>query len=1017
MRDVVCWEPAHVGKVINIDADFVPDEVFWAVHLDAPLHVQGAVEESPYKVLDPIDLLSDFLSPDRNHFQLAVLGQTGAGKSHLIHWMRQRIENDERRAVVTVRRLETNLRAILDKLINQLPDNRRRRFKDELDGAGAMLKTKTAQKASLLFNLSVAIGQDDVRAGSGLPRDAEEHFLRTLPDLLSDPQFKSDYFLKDGEIIDELVDRLFSTAAGRREAERLEFSKENLPLRNVDTKSASAKAREALDGLLFDQDRTIPAALAVINRNLGDAIALSMNFSGDRLGELMGELRAELAQQGRELVLLFEEFARFQGYDGALLDALLVQGGDRRCNIRWAIACTRGFYKGLPDTARTRMTAVVDMDRTHAELVNSMGHVERFAGRYLNAARWGRDGLRRAYDSGRDDGDVPNKCDDCTYRPDCHKAFGRSEDGFGLYPLTARSIEIMSERAASGANLDDAQRFNPRQFQRGVLLPTLTKGGEALREHVFPNGAFLDEFSGVSSAVPPIIREQLKEKHGAKGERYVALFDLWSGSPNGDGLAAEIYAAFGLSRLSADQVVPAEQGKQKPKEPPPPAPKPPPGPDVPPEIQGLRDWPTGGSLSQSLAQKLRILLFRVINRSIDWDDIGLEQNKFAGATEGSRPFRQQSVGFVRQTTMSKTGVAVQVTLPFDPGDEREFNRTAIALEGLLEAERHGAWTFPDAEEKLAALLELTERCALEVVGQLHALEGNREEWDPLAGAMELLAVTAALRGALPGDASAQKILDECFRTPPDRQAFHNGDLKSVYDRLRKNHADLVAFVRAQASGSKGGVVGAFLDPRRPLRAIKEFVDRPWRLKRRPKPLSVDFYYRVGTLYESVSASLDEAVEGEKSLRSEWIARVEAAFGSNAKKDEIATAAEKFVGTIHDSGLGVGSVDRMRRSIEQFRLTPFDKTRNEARALMTADASSVLATCGRGDVEAATAADALAAALQKVLDDANKELTVRERNLGVAGGTSIEAALARIGASLDDIIDNLTKLKAWADAAQ
>src|SRR5579883_2563180 len=479
MRDVLCWEPSRVWSVINIDADFVPDEVFWAVHVDTPLEVRGAAEDSPYKTIAPSELVAEFLDPIRDHFQLAVLGQTGAGKSHLIRWMRQHIESDDRRVVVTVRRLETNLRAILDALVGELPKDRRRRFREELDQAGVMLRTREGQRESLLNNLSVAIRQDRARDSSGLDPQMENFFLNSLPNLLLDPQLRRDKFLKEGEIIDELVNRLFSTRAGRREAERLEFAKDNLPLRNVDMGRASAIARDALDCLLYDQERTVPAALAIINRNLGDAISLSMNFSGDRLAELMGELRRSLAEQGKELVLLFEEFARFQGYDGALLGALLVQGGDGLCNIRWAIACTSGFYKGLPDTARTRMTAVVDMDRSQTRREDAERLGVRFAGRYLNAVRLGREELKRAHDGDRSE-PAPNRCDGCEYRRTCHDAFGVSDDGYGLYPLTAQAVDIMSERAAERESPDDPHRFNPRTFQKGLLIPVLTDGGAAI---------------------------------------------------------------------------------------------------------------------------------------------------------------------------------------------------------------------------------------------------------------------------------------------------------------------------------------------------------------------------------------------------------------------------------------------------------------------------------------------------------------------------------------------------------
>jgi hypothetical protein len=1011
VRDVLCWDPDRVGSVINIDADFVPDEVFRAVHVDTPLHVRGAAEDSPYRPLAPSELLAEFLDPIRNHFQLAVLGQTGAGKSHLIRWMRQHIENDDRRAVVTVHRLETNLRAILDKLVGELPKDRRHRFREELDQAGVMLRTREGQKESLLNNLSVAIRQDRAQDNSGLDRQTEEFFLENLPNLLLDPQLRRDKFLQEGEVIDELVDRLFSTRAGRREAERIEFTRDNLPLRNIDIARASAIARDALEGLLYDQDRTVPAALAIVNRNLGDAISLSMNFSGDRLAELMGELRKSLAQQGKELVLLFEEFARFQGYDGALLGALLVQGGDGLCNIRWAIACTSGFYKGLPDTARTRMTAIIDMDHSQTGGEDAERRRIRFAGRYLNAVRVGREELKRAYD-GDDREHAPNKCDGCEHRRPCHKAFGASDDGYGLYPLTPRAVEIMSERAAERESPDDPHRFNPRAFQRGVLLPVLTDGGAAIASHMFPNGALHQSFGGVSRDVPPMHRERLQEKYGRDAERYVALLDLWSGSVSGEGLSPEVFQAFGLEPVFEAPEPPEPEGRRKRK---PPQDEPQAQP-IPPEIQEIRAWPGGGSLSQALSEKLRSQLFKQIIRTIDWDGLGLERSKFAGATGAARPFRQLSLVFERQETRRTPAVPVQFTLPFDHGDERDFNRTATALEGLLEVERYGGWNFPDAEEKLICLLDLTERCAIEVARQLGALEGDRAAWDPVAGAMELLAVTAALSGTLPtGEANAETILDRCFRAPVDGIRSHQDDgLRKLYERLRGQHARLVEFVRAHCSGTKGGQSGRFLNPRRPLAALQEFLARDWRLERRPQRLETDFYKQVGDLYEHIASSLSEAVDRERSLRSEWLARVGGAFGPDPSMEAIVEGVQKPLATVQDFGLPVRSIGNLAPLIEQFKSAPFARTAGDARALVLASPAVAVLSCGRGDAETAALVDQLIAGLQMVLQDAGNELTARERSVGSAGGDRIERAATRMITSLGRLSEDLARLQGWSN---
>ena len=78
----------------------------------------------------------------------------------------------------------------------------------------------------------------------------------------------------------------------------------------------------------------------------------------------MTRLRSYLKMQGQELVLLVEEFARLQGIDRALLQAITSQGDDRQCKMRTAIAVTTGFFQSVAETAYMRTTHIVDMDRS-----------------------------------------------------------------------------------------------------------------------------------------------------------------------------------------------------------------------------------------------------------------------------------------------------------------------------------------------------------------------------------------------------------------------------------------------------------------------------------------------------------------------------------------------------------------------------------------------------------------------------------------------------------------------------
>ncbi len=71
--------------------------------------------------MNPSEFLADFLRADRPHALAAILGETGSGKSHLVHWMRLHLRDDATRMIMVVRKSGTSLRAIVRDIISKLP--------------------------------------------------------------------------------------------------------------------------------------------------------------------------------------------------------------------------------------------------------------------------------------------------------------------------------------------------------------------------------------------------------------------------------------------------------------------------------------------------------------------------------------------------------------------------------------------------------------------------------------------------------------------------------------------------------------------------------------------------------------------------------------------------------------------------------------------------------------------------------------------------------------------------------
>ena len=90
----VCWTSSNVTATIPTEAATPSDAVLLATH--APLRIRrqaGAVVDDSAKLVTESDVLDEFLTKEPNNGVLVapVLGESGAGKSHLIRWVNAKI--------------------------------------------------------------------------------------------------------------------------------------------------------------------------------------------------------------------------------------------------------------------------------------------------------------------------------------------------------------------------------------------------------------------------------------------------------------------------------------------------------------------------------------------------------------------------------------------------------------------------------------------------------------------------------------------------------------------------------------------------------------------------------------------------------------------------------------------------------------------------------------------------------------------------------------------------------------
>ena len=368
IRQNLPWDPRSVREIINPYAEHISDSIFKAVHSNWDLNIavpQGQtyqnIQDTHYNTQSMGHFLDDFLSEKRPHVLAVVLGQTGTGKSHLIHWMRIHLPKSDKSEIIVVKKSKTSLRNIVKMIIDRLPEtSKKQSFFDAFNNTIGEELPVSERRSRLTAEIALAIKGDEVPE-KATTREAQ--IQKNLHYLFFDNSIQEKYFLKDNSIISQIVDHIFEQSKSEHRPDKaLEFLEQHLSFGGEDFTRAGEEAINALYFLDKEEDRKY--ALQVINRNLDKAIQKTLSFTDDRIEELLGELRRDLKLQGKELILLVEEFARLQGIDRALLQAVTTQADADQCKMRTAIAVTTGFFETVAATAYTRTTHIVNMDKS-----------------------------------------------------------------------------------------------------------------------------------------------------------------------------------------------------------------------------------------------------------------------------------------------------------------------------------------------------------------------------------------------------------------------------------------------------------------------------------------------------------------------------------------------------------------------------------------------------------------------------------------------------------------------------
>jgi hypothetical protein len=919
----VCWQKGRVFNVMNPDAEHVQNDVFLAVHSDHELSLMdpnpaNRGEANARWHIDAREFLKRFLDPNKHHVQAVVQGESGSGKSHFIKWMSLNIHSSENTYVLVIPKAGMSLRKIVERIIEVLPKDRQQNYTQKLQHIGSHFSTREQRRGSLLDSIAQSI-KSDSRLNTSEPISEEEETLITdLPNIFYDPYLRT-YLDKKGGIIDELVEHIFEAPQNyeRLENQRL-FTIEDLPLKISEIHKMAENTRPVFKQLtMYPED--VSLALRIINRNLNRAIPLVLNFSGDELIELMLDMRRSLKKIKKNLVLLIEDFARLQGIDGALLQALIEAASDTNglCDIRWAMAITRGYYEPIAKTVQTRKEFLVDMDLSTSgeNRIVDDDFIISFAARYLNTVRLPTLVLQSWYEnrlSSKDGTDVPNACDSCLFRTTCHGAFGISE-GFGLYPFTRNAILNMIRRKDS--HIDD--RFNPRILIKEVLSEVIGNYGHALEEGRFPPDQLLQVMGG--SKLSPLFEDNLKKQNPELFLRRRAILELWGRQPGIPmDLPSVMYEALAVEapKLEVVDIEPIVESNSSTHTH-----------TVDTRTEAIRNWGRGGKLIEGVAQELREPIYEMLETYINWDAEGLERVKFARKTDG--PFRTRYIIFRDQQTLPPPGATVSLTIPLNPKDDDDRRQSAIALEGLFHFRQNRNWNFPGGFDAFLALSDCLEKWSANLTKQFHELPTIQSHPKIVDVAVEVLAVGATLAGRpVKAEATMPDYFNALFEEWPEPDAImvQTKEWKDLYKQIYSRREIAISIIRAWASGTKGGQAGALIDPGVILPALRK-IRRGWKATADIKDIlkRSDDYGKLAFNYDQIQKGLESAVKIEFNRKIQWLQYIRKNIPEGVTKNDLVKELGELHQLVNECGISCdpATMRLFVEALEDFRKVQLD----------------------------------------------------------------------------------------------
>ena len=505
------------------------------------------------------------LNPEDRHQFIAIYGQSGTGKSHLIRWFAARYEQSKPKdeVVLFIRRSDNTLKGTIRQLLEkpEVQGISNKEIYERLVKASISVE-ENKLKDLIYHNFIIEVDHDlddhDILLGNVMKRKVVA-FLNN--------EIVHDFLLrKNGPI-----ERMYSKIAEHSTVDRdtiAQFEKEDFLVsqdlyESIQRAGGDRKAeRLALELLSDEKGATTAKRIAdYLNQFRNDVIQRCAGIEPGDFKQIFLDIRKELFRLDKKLTLFIEDVTSFTGVDTALLDALIEEhtgkrDGESLCRISSVVGTTNNYLQhNFKDNHKDRITKYVYIP---SDVLDEDGLYE-FVARYVNTMSLNEDIISDWVNGHANPEDYP--IHDVVEGKNWEYINVGHGKKINIYPFTKNSILYFYN------NVLEKGHQTPRYIIRDIIEPVV-------RDAIFNKENFpsIDvKIVNVNTTLSFRIHSQLDDQDAA--DRLLKFMSVWgNGSPdqyeeNGkiyiSAISKDMYDDFSFPVLQMDKVEAPKTSPQK----------------------------------------------------------------------------------------------------------------------------------------------------------------------------------------------------------------------------------------------------------------------------------------------------------------------------------------------------------------------------------------------------------------------------------------------------------------------